>query len=230
MSEPGKTAPVSAPLHLILAAAGSSRRFGAGDKLLALIDEAPVFVHALRRLIPAVTGKCVVVVPPGRVPEFQEAAFPFVRDLELIWCEGGGCRSESVRKGIDALGKTEGIVAVHDAARPLADAALLRELYKAAAEHGAALPGKAVSDTLWRGESGLLDTRVDREGLFAVETPQLFDIGLWRKAAARFPGKEFTDDAGLLREAGFPMALVLNPAPNFKLTIRSDLEVLRALL
>lgn len=221
---------MTVPLHLLLAAAGRSRRFGAGDKLLADLNGAPVFVHSLRRLLPAVTGKCVVAVPPGRLGEFQKAAFPFVRDLELIWCEGGDCRSESVRKGIAALGEVRGIVAVHDAARPLADAALLRRLYDAALEHGAALPGKAVSDTLWRGNSGGLDCRVEREGLFAVETPQLFDIGLWRQAAEKLPGEEFTDDAGLLRAAGFPVALVLNPEPNFKLTIRSDLEVLRALI
>ena len=218
------------PLHLILAAAGSSRRFGAGDKLLADLNGAPVFVHSLRRLLPAVTGKCVIAVPPGRIGEFQDAAFPFVRDLELIWCEGGSCRSESVRNGIAALGETRGIVAVHDAARPLAEAALLKRLYDAALEHGASLPGKAVSDTLWRGNSEGLDSRVEREGLFAVETPELFDIGLWRQAAEKFPGKEFTDDAGLLRAAGFPVALVLNPDPNFKLTIRSDLDVLRALI
>ncbi|MBQ7695871.1 MAG: 2-C-methyl-D-erythritol 4-phosphate cytidylyltransferase [Lentisphaeria bacterium] len=222
---------MTVPLHLILAAAGSSRRFGGGDKLLADLNGAPVFVHALRRLLPAVTGKCVIAVPPGRLREFQEAAFPFTRDLELFWCEGGNCRSESVRKGIAALGEARGIVAVHDAARPLADAALLRRLHDAALEHGASLPGKAVSDTLWRGDAeGLLDARVEREGLFAVETPQLFDIGLWHQAAEKLPGKEFTDDAGLLRAAGFPVALVLNPEPNFKLTIRSDLEVLRALI
>ena len=219
------------PLHLILAAAGSSRRFGGGDKLLADLSGAPVFVHSLRRLLPAVTGKCVIAVPKGRLREFQEAAFPFTRDLELIWCEGGSCRSESVRKGIAALGEVRGIVAVHDAARPLADAALLGRLYEAALKHGASLPGKAVSDTLWRGDAeGGLDSRVEREGLFAVETPQLFDIGLWHRAAEKLPGKEFTDDAGLLRAAGFPVALVLNPEPNFKLTIRSDLEVLRALI
>ena len=222
---------MTVPLHLILAAAGSSRRFGQGDKLLADLNGAPVFVHALRRLLPAVTGKCVIAVPKCRLREFQEAAFPFTRDLELIWCEGGDCRSESVRNGIVALGEVRGIVAVHDAARPLADAGLLGRLYDAALKHGASLPGKAVTDTLWRGDAeGLLDSRVEREGLFAVETPQLFDIDLWRQAAEKLPGKEFTDDAGLLRAAGFPVALVLNPEPNFKLTIRSDLEVLRALI
>lgn len=218
------------PLHLILVAGGSSRRFGMGDKLLADLNGAPVFVHALRRLTPAVTGKCVLAVPKGRIREFQEAAFPFIRDLKLIWCEGGATRSESVSNAVAALGEVSGIVAVHDAARPLANARLLTRLYDAALVTGAALPGKAVTDTLWKSDGELLDTTVSRDGLFAVETPQLFDMDLWRKAKEMFPDADLTDDAGLLRKAGFPVALVLNGEPNIKLTIPADLTILRALI
>jgi 2-C-methyl-D-erythritol 4-phosphate cytidylyltransferase len=218
------------PLHLILVAGGSSRRFGSGDKLLADLNGAPVFVHALRRLIPAVTGKCVVVVPAGRRAEFQEAAFPFVRDLKLIWCDGGTSRSGSVANGVAALGTCHGIAAVHDGARPLANVNLLKRLYDAALVTGAALPGKAVSDTLWKSGGETLEHSVSRDGLFAVETPQLFNLELWKKAKEKFPEEDLTDDAGLLRKAGFPVALVLNPEPNIKLTIPSDLMILRALI
>ena len=128
------------PLHLIVVAAGNSRRYGGGDKLLADLNGAPVFVHALRRLTPAVTGKCVLVVPQGKSRIFQEAAFPFVRDLKL------------------------------------------------------------------------------------------FDLELWEKAQKQFPDADLTDDAGLLRMAGFPVALLINPEPNIKLTTPSDLTVLRALI
>lgn len=221
---------MSVKLHLVLAAGGSSCRFGGKDKLLADLNGAPVFVHALRRLTPVVTGKCVIVVPQGRRLEFQEIALPFTRDLDLIWCEGGACRSESVRNGIKALGKAEGIVAVHDGARPLADGALLNRLFEAAKVSGAALPGKKVADTLWKSDGEQLDVTVDREGLFAVETPQVFNIELWRKACELFPEADLTDDAGLLRKAGFPVSLVINPDPNFKLTTPADLTLLRALI
>lgn len=221
---------MAVPLHLILVAAGSSRRFG-GDKLLADLNGAPVFVHALRRLTPGITGKCVVVVPPGRKAEFRDAAFPFTRDLDLIWCEGGNCRSASVSNGIAALNGAGGIAAVHDAARPLAGCALLKRLYEAALEKGAALPGKAVTDTLWHSsDGGELNHSVDRSQLFAVETPQLFDLELWHKAHELFPDADLTDDAGLLRRAGFPVALVINPDPNIKLTAQADLHLLRALI
>ena len=218
------------PLHLIVVAAGNSRRYGGGDKLLADLNGAPVFVHALRRLTPAVTGKCVLVVPQGKSRIFQEAAFPFVRDLKLIWCEGGDTRTVSVKKGIAALQGSPGIAAVHDAARPLANVILLKRLYDAALASGAALPGKAVSDTLWRSDGETISSSVDRKELFAVETPQLFDLELWEKAQKQFPDADLTDDAGLLRMAGFPVALLINPEPNIKLTTPSDLTVLRALI
>ena len=218
------------PLHLILAAAGSTSRFGSGDKLLVDLNGAPVFVHALRRLTPLVTGKTVIVIPKGRKGEFENAAFPFIRDLSLIWCEGGDNRSDSVRNGIAALGDVSGIAAVHDAARPLADTRLLKQLYEAALLSGAALPGKAVADTLWRSDGKTLDATVDREGLFAVETPQLFNLDSWRKANELFPEAVLTDDAGIFRLAGFPVTLVKNPEPNFKLTTQADLLMLRSLI
>ena len=218
------------PLHLIVVAAGNSRRYGGGDKLLADLNGAPVFVHALRRLTPAVTGTCVLVVPQGKSRIFQEAAFPFVRDLKLIWCEGGDTRTVSVKKGIAALQGSPGIAAVHDAARPLANVILLKRLYDVALASGAALPGKAVSDTLWRSDGETISSSVDRKELFAVETPQLFDLELWEKAQKQFPDADLTDDAGLLRMAGFPVALLINPEPNIKLTTPSDLTVLRALI
>lgn len=222
---------MSVPLHLILVAAGSSRRFGHGDKLLADLNGAPVFIHSLRRLLPAVTGRSVIVVPRGRVMEFENAALPFVRDLDLIWCEGGASRSDSVRNGVAALGAgAEGIAAVHDGARPLADAGLLRKLYEAALSCDGSIPGKPVADTLWKSDGTFLDSLIEREGLWAVETPQLFKLGSWKKAVAEFPESDFTDDAGLLRSAGFRVAMVLNPDPNIKLTTPADLTTIRAML
>lgn len=218
------------PLHLILVAGGSSRRFGGGDKLLADLNGAPVFVHALRRLTPLVTGKTVIVIPKGRKAEFENEAFPYIRDLSLIWCEGGDTRSASVRNGMAALGKSSGLAAVHDAARPLADTRLLQKLCEAALVSGAALPGKPVADTLWKSRNEMLESTVEREEVYAVETPQVFNIDLWRKAHEMLPDAEFTDDAGLLRKAGFPVTLVINPEPNFKLTTPADLLMLRALI
>ena len=117
-----------------------------------------------------------------------------------------------------------------DASAPETDAALLKKLYEAALPCAGSLPGKAVTDTLWKSEDGVLISRVEREGVFAVETPQLFHIAEWKKAVAEFPEADFTDDASLLRHAGMQVAMVINPEPNIKLTIPADLAVLREII
>ena len=107
---------------------------------------------------------------------------------------------------------------------------LLLPLFSGVAFAAQRLPGKPVADTLWKSDGETLDATVAREGLFAVETPQLFDLELWKKAQTLFPDADLTDDAGLLRKAGFPVALVINPDPNIKLTTQADLILLRALI
>ena len=124
---------------------------------------------------------------------------------------------------------TRGVVAVHDAARPLASAALLETLADEARRTGGAIPGKPVTDTLKRSDaSGLVAETVDRTGLWRVETPQVFDLALLRAAYARFPDCDFTDDAGVMAAAGDPCRILLNPDDNLKITYPGDLELLAA--
>ena len=216
------------PLHLIVVAAGSSRRYGGGDKLLADLNGAPVFVHALRRLTPAVTGKCVLVVPQGKSRIFQEAAFPFVRDLKLIWCEGGESRSASVKKGVAALQGSPGIAAVHDAARPLASAALLRRVAAQAEISGGAIAAVKVVDSLKRVDaSNCVLEPVSRDDLYRAETPQVFDIGKIRQAYRQADRSGVTDDAEIMRRAGFTVEVVDSGEFNLKLTRLFDLEMLK---
>lgn len=221
--------PETPELHLIIVAAGASSRFGAPDKILQIVEGKPVLVHSIERLLPAVTGRIVVVTPPGRTEEFRTLVSRCISVEKIRWCAGGASRSASVRCGIAALGEDcSGYAAVHDAARPLADAELLESLFAAALQCDGALPGKPEADTLWKcDEESMLVNAVSREHLWAVETPQLFRLDAWREANLRFPGSDFTDDAGLLRHAGYRICMVHNRAPNFKITYADDLTLMR---
>ncbi len=211
---------------LILAAGGSSRRFGGGNKLLREVGGVPVFIHTLRRfygLLPV-----VAVVPAEAREEFEQAAAGYPG---VVWACGGATRGESVMNGLAALPHPVSLVAIHDAARPLADGALLEKLLERAREMGGAIPGKPVTDTVKRTQpDGLIVEEVSREGLWRVETPQVFDreklLAAYRAAGER----SFTDDAGVMAAAGFPVAVVSNPAENLKLTYDFEFERLAALL
>jgi 2-C-methyl-D-erythritol 4-phosphate cytidylyltransferase len=134
-------------LGIILVAGGSSTRFGA-DKQFALLAGLPVFLHSVRAFLPCAT-ELVLVVPSGRQEDFHGKIIQYKLDSPKIrYATGGATRSESVQNGLAALSFTDGIVAIHDAARPLATAELLMKLVEAAETFGGAAPAHPVTDTL----------------------------------------------------------------------------------
>lgn len=219
---------MAADLAVVIVAGGSARRFGGGNKLLRDLAGLPLFLHSVRTFLPLTAPGCLVVVHPADAgAEFRAAAERFLPEAPITWTAGGAYRCASVRAGLAALPLERGIVAIHDAARPLASAALLETLAEEARRTGGAIPGKPVTDTLKRSDaSGLIAETVDRSGLWRVETPQVFDLALLRAAYARFPEGDFTDDAGVMAAAGYACRVVHNPDDNFKITYPGDLEQL----
>ena len=219
---------MAADLAVVIVAGGAARRFGGGNKLLLELAGLPLFLHSVRTFLPLTVPGCLVVVHPADAGvEFRSAAERFLPEVPIVWAAGGAYRCASVRSGLAALPLERGIVAIHDAARPLASAALLEKLAEEARRTGGAIPGKPVTDTLKRSDaSGLIAETVDRSGLWRVETPQVFDLALLRAAYARFPDGDFTDDAGVMAAAGYACRVVHNPDDNLKITYPGDLELL----
>jgi 2-C-methyl-D-erythritol 4-phosphate cytidylyltransferase len=102
----------------------------------------------------------------------------------------------------------------------------------AAGEHGAAIAAVPVTDTLKRVRSSLIVQTIDREDLWAAQTPQCFLIDLLRRAFAyaEESGLKVTDDAALVEALGLPVAIVPGSAANLKITRRQDLDVAEALM
>ena len=131
--------------------------------------------------------------------------------------------------GLDAVPDDAAIVVVHDAVRPLADAALFDAVIDAVRSGAAgAIPTLPVSDTLKRVEGDRVCSTVDRDGLVTVQTPQAFDAATLRRAHR--DGVEATDDAGLLEQLGVSVCTVVGDPRNVKVTRPEDLELAAALL
>jgi len=145
---------------------------------------------------------------------------------------GGGERTDSVRRGLDALrGRTDDdLVAIHDAARPLVAPALIERVVAAAARDGAAIPAVLVADTVKRAEGTTIDATVDRRRLVLAQTPQVFRLGLIRRAHAVAGRGPFTDDAEVVERLGEPVTLVEGDPFNLKVTVADDLERAATLL
>lgn len=214
-------------LGIIIAAAGTSSRFGSDDKLLEKLDGTPLFLHSVRNLYPLCpAGNMIVVVNPGKLAEFENIAGTYLPEYHLRFVAGAKLRAESVQNGLAALSAQTKFVAIQDAARPWSSPGLLGKCLAVARLHGAAVPAKAVVDTLKRtNEDGRIIDTVRRDNLWRVETPQLFNLEQLLDANKRTSAitMEFTDDASIMEAAGYEVYIVRNQEMNMKITYRKDI-------
>jgi 2-C-methyl-D-erythritol 4-phosphate cytidylyltransferase len=191
----------------IVVGGGSGRRFGAA-KQYELLGDDRVIDRSVAVAREASDG-VVVVVPPEDADAEGAVA-------------GGATRSESVRAGLAAVPLEATIICVHDAARPLASAALYRRAIAAVCGGAdAAIPAIEVADTIKVVADGVVVATPDRASLVAVQTPQAFRAGVLREAHAG--GGDATDDAGLVEERGGLVVVVEGESTNRKITMPDDL-------
>ncbi|MFQ5582228.1 MAG: 2-C-methyl-D-erythritol 4-phosphate cytidylyltransferase [Mariprofundaceae bacterium] len=219
---------------LILLAAGSSRRFG-GDIPKQYLEVAGqcLLLHCLHALArePRFTMLQPVIAADDSMyaDVIAEQTFPFKL---LPSATGGGERAESMQCGLRALPDSVDWVAVHDAARPIPSQALLKQVLDMAFEHGAAVPGIAVNDTIKRiDDAGQVMQTLDRSRLRAVQTPQVGRRDWFEDALLSAEQLHMhTDDASLLEAAGYPVYISEGDSMNRKITTVEDMAWLQRML
>ena len=216
----------------LLVAAGGSRRMGF-DKITAPLAGRPLVTWSLAAFEACDDiGACVLVCAESRLAEFAALAAPY-KKFQLI-VPGGSERADSVRNGLQALeSRSPALVAVHDAARPLVTPKMITQVVAAAAECGAAVAAEPVSDSLHRaaGAGHLVET-ISREGLWAMQTPQVAGFTALRDAleTARVAGREVTDEISALILGCLLPKAVFHGGLNFKVTFPRDLALAEAVL
>lgn len=141
---------------------------------------------------------------------------------------GGATRAISVLNGLNTF-PDEGLVAVHDAVRPLCSSRLVDSAFEAASIHGSAIPVIPCRDTLRElTENG--SKTVPRESYRAVQTPQVFNITALKKAFRKSGFEQFTDEASLFEADGNKVHLIPGEDDNLKITVPADLAMATALL
>ncbi|PXV62519.1 2-C-methyl-D-erythritol 4-phosphate cytidylyltransferase [Dysgonomonas alginatilytica] len=137
--------------------------------------------------------------------------------------DGGETRFHSVKNGLELVG--EGWVAVHDAVRPFASVSLLKTCFDAAKEYKAVIPVIDVTDSL-REIDGENDSKiVDRSKYRMVQTPQVFESVLLKKAYDADFSEYFTDDSSVVEAYGHAIHLVEGERTNIKITTPFDLDL-----
>jgi len=214
-------------ISAVIVAAGSSRRMGF-DKLFASLRGKPVVAHSIDAFErTAEIGEIVLVTRAEQKLRLDELI-----DSEgwkkVSRVEGGAERHLSVWGGLQAVSGKASFVAIHDGARPLTTPEVIRQCLELARRNGAACVAAPIPDTVKRAsDSGLVVESVERAGLWAMQTPQIFStpVILQAYAAIISAGEMVTDEVSAVQRLGVNIALLRNDEWNFKITIPRDLEL-----
>ena len=215
----------------ILLAAGSSRRMSGSvpDKILALLAGKPVFAHSAAAFLRSGVIDTFVITYRDQHQLLELSAYA---PTPTLFVRGGAERQDSVAAALAELPDSVDYVFIHDCARPLIQVEQLVALHKIVRTEDAVVLAHRVTDTIkkHRGE-GLLRS-LDRDRLWAMETPQVFSRDLICRAYAKVAAKKLriTDDASAVELLKHPVALLENTYPNPKLTTPADLPYLEFLL
>jgi 2-C-methyl-D-erythritol 4-phosphate cytidylyltransferase len=223
-------------IHALIPAAGRGTRYGGAvlKQYLPICGRA-VLAHSIRafQFHPLISGITVVLAEDDQW--FESAVGSLAAAVETVI--GGNTRAESVRNGLQFITDNypeENWVLVHDGARPCLSAGSLdRLLEQGLHSPDGAILAMPVGDTLKQaGDERDITGTVDRGGLWAAQTPQLFRIKALAKAidTAQQEGHELTDEASAMEFVGARPKLVMGSVANIKITHPSDLAIAEALL
>ena len=216
----------------VIVAAGSASRMKGVDKIMAEIGGMPVIARTLSvfqncdRI-----GEIVVVTREDLLVPVGEVCRQYGFDKVTRVVVGGADRSRSVQNGLNELGETD-YVAIHDGARPFVSVEVLEETIRAAERCGAAAPAIPVTDTIKTAQDSLVTGTPDRSTLFAVQTPQIFDMDLIRGALYHCIEKKIplTDDCSAVEQIGKVVTLTAGERTNIKITTQFDLLIGEAIV
>ena len=217
----------------IIVAAGSSRRMGS-DKLFATLCGKPVIAHSIAAFDRSRDIRDIILVTrEDRIGEMQAMvdAGKFRKVRKII--AGGEQRHFSVWNGLQAVESRTEFIAIHDGARPLVTPDIIHDCLVLAKKEGAACLASPIPDTLKRADTDQLVTdSVERSGLWAMQTPQIFSRDLIFEAYAGVIAKNrlVTDEVSALIQAGIRPRTVFHGNLNFKVTFPRDLALAEAVL
>ncbi|MFH1457547.1 MAG: 2-C-methyl-D-erythritol 4-phosphate cytidylyltransferase [Candidatus Omnitrophota bacterium] len=234
----------------IVLAAGKGLRFRSKvPKPLARIHSKSVILYSLEVLSSHPLVKDIVVVTNGKnsgriTDEIRDYGIKKVRRI----VRGGKRRQDSVANALCVLGNRTEWVLIHDAARPFIDLKTVTSLIKEAGQSGAAILGVPVKNTVkkvrlvrsskcevrsktknQKPKTMVVEKTLNRDGLWEIQTPQVFRKDLIFKAYKRFGRLDATDDAILVEKLGARVSLVQGSYNNIKITTAEDLIIAEAI-
>ena len=217
----------------VIVAAGNSTRMGGVNKQFLLIDGVPVLIRTLLAFSQSdMIDEIIVAAREEDIPKM----FTMIKEYKVLKVtdivKGGKTRQESVFNAIRRSSPLSEYFAIHDGARPLVTEKIIEDTVCEAFSTGAAATGVRVKDTVKVvNENGFITATPDRNYLWAVHTPQVFERRLYLSAIDNVLNSEmFTDDCKLLEEYGAEVKMVEGSYENIKITTPEDTDIAQAIL
>ncbi|TKC10000.1 2-C-methyl-D-erythritol 4-phosphate cytidylyltransferase [Pedobacter polaris] len=217
--------------YAIIVGGGSGKRMqNVIAKQFLLLKNKPVLMHTISAFIScSFKPEIILVLHPDLHQYWKDLCLKYDFDIPYLLVNAGEQRFYSVRNGLMTI-KGEGIVAVHDAVRPLVSTSLICRAYEVAEEKGNAITYIKPSDSVRKIKSETESKIVNRDDLVLIQTPQAFEISQLRKGYQQHYKTKFTDDASVVEKAGFKINLIEGERHNLKITYPEDLELASFLL
>ncbi len=215
----------------VIVAGGSGTRMKMPTrKQLAEINGIPVIAHTIMAFENCnLIDEIVIVTKEEDVLIMWDIAkeFKISKVTEIV--KGGATRTDSVKNGLLSA-KCE-YVAIHDGVRPCIKPEHIEKTVKKAIQTGAAALGCPVTDTLKKvSENGFIENTINRENLWAIQTPQVFKKELLVKAYNEGNCENATDDCMLLESIGISVSMVEGDRSNIKVTLQEDIDLVSSIL
>lgn len=211
--------------NIIIVAGGKGLRMGSDlPKQFIPIKGKPVLMHTLESFNNYDSAINIILVLPISHQEYwKELCQEYKFDIAHTIANGGETRFHSVKSGLSYV--SEGVVGVHDGVRPFISKELIRTCFEEAGKGKAIIPAIPSTDSLRQ----LLDNNkskiIDRSKIVLVQTPQVFEVSVLKKAYEVEFNDSFTDDASVVEALGYDITIVRGEETNIKITTPVDLKI-----
>lgn len=215
---------MSMKASIIIVAGGSGSRMGRPKQMLKIKGK-PALERSIEAMQKVPSAGEIIVVAGADI--FKKLAGKF-KNLKHAF--PGETRLNSVINGVTAADEKYNLIAVHDGARPLVNPAAAQACLDMAAKTKAAVLAVPVKDTVKEVKNGFVVKTLDRDLLWAAQTPQCYEAKTIKKALAKYGGlKDATDESQLVERLGVKVAVVRGGYENIKITTPEDITIAEVL-
>jgi len=221
-------------IRVVIPAGGSSSRMGGINKLIAKVGGLPVIVRTIKAFHELeYIEQIVIVVPKEQHEQYSKLLKEYKIDSKVKFAYSGLSRRESVYNGLKELDDDEGIVLIHDAARPLVTKKIIDECIEGAKRYGFCLAASKNTDTIKRADNIMfVEKTLDREKIYNAQTPQAFktEFALDFHKRAQEDSLDVTDDSMIAEYYGHNVKIIESDIFNIKITSKIDLLIAESIL